>query len=91
MDRVLVEVVDDIAVFVGAVLPFTIDCVGHVRAHRCDADDRADVGAPWARLGIGIVRAATATHQESSSPRYAQVGDMSVPCGSDSGERLSRL
>ena len=85
INNVFAQVVDDLALFVGAVLPITIDRLGQVGAHRCGADDGANVTTPRTRLGIGVSGAATTTHLDSSSDRFGWAGDKTVSCTAANG------
>ena len=77
---VCAEVVDDLARFVGAVLPITIDRLGQVGANRCGADDMANVTTPRTWLGISVSSTATTTHLDSSSDRFGRMDDKTVSC-----------
>ena len=85
INNVFAPVVDDLALFVGAVLPITIDRLGQVGAHRCGADDGANVTTARTWLGISVGGAATTTHLDSSSDRFGRMVDKTVSCTAADG------
>ena len=85
INNVFAQVVDDLALVVGAVLPITIDRLGQVGANRRGADDGAYVTTPRTRLGISVSSTATTTHLDSSSDRFGRVVDEAVSCTAANG------
>lgn len=59
------EMINNLALRIGAVLPGSVSDLGQVWAHRGGTDDRADMATPrtWLRIGVG---SATTAHLTSA-------------------------